>query len=139
MTKEERLLRQARCKRQGKLFKIIATRGLNMEKFSEKYMNSKFCLLCMDGFYSIYQAGAMNYILDELDDEFLDSVEKYQNGQIFDPDIAEWIGYIYRRIEIDTQTPSNEIYKKYPFKEMVEMYPGFHTLSVDETVEQLSR
>lgn len=137
MNKEKRIMRQIRCKRQGKLFKIIAMRGLNMEVFSEKYMNSQFCLLCMDGFYSIYQVGAINNILDELDNEFLENVDKYKDGSIFNPEIAEWIGYIYRRMEIDANIPSNKIYEKYPLNEMIMMYPGFHTLSVDETIEQL--
>lgn len=133
----DQIIRHIRCKRQGKLFEIIAKRGCDMEDFVSRYMNSNFCLNCMDGYYSNFQVGAMNYILDELDDEFLDKVQMYPNNQIFDPAVCEWIGYIYRRLEIDKKVPSDKIYEAYPFSEMVACYPGYHTLSVPEVVEQM--
>ena len=131
----EQSIKHERCVRQGRLFELMAMRGLDMEDFADKYMNSEFCLLCMDGDYSRYQVGAMNYILDELDDEFLDQVKRC--SERFDPQTSEWIGYLYRRMAIDSRLPSSVIYKAHPYREMLLCYPGYHTMSVPEASEQL--
>ncbi len=129
-------LRHTRCERQGRLFELMAKRGLDMKDFASKYMNSEFCLDYMDGEYSRFQVGGMNHILDELDDEFLGTVPHSDNP--CPPAVAEWIGYIYRRIEIDSKIPSNIIYREHPFDEMFGCYPGFHTLPISEAAEQLA-
>lgn len=64
--------------------------------------------------------------------------EKYDNDKIFDPDIAEWMGFTYRQLQLETGVKSKELVNKIPFNDMLRLYPGMHTIDELDAAERIS-
>lgn len=64
--------------------------------------------------------------------------EKYENGKIFDPDIAEWMGFTYRQLQLETGVKSKELVNRITFNDMLRLYPGMHTIDELDAAERIS-
>jgi len=118
------------CKNQARLYRYVAIKGFDMEWFSENYLRSSFCKRAFDTIYSRFQTAdeleCLDFIIPEL------GIIQYMNDDMmFDPDVAEWIGFTYRQLYIETGIPSSEIVEKVDFATMCRYYPGLHTIDED--------
>lgn len=117
------------CKTQARLYRYVAQKGFDMEWFSENYLRSSFCKRAFDTTYSRFQTAdeleCLDFILPELG-----TIKMLDDAYMFHPDVAEWIGFTYRQLYIETEIPSSELVKKINFATMCRYYPGLHT--VDE-------
>lgn len=118
------------CRTQADIFVYMSKLGYNMEIFSTAYMNSEWTRRAMDTKYSRFQIREPEECLDFILPEIENLLTKYSDDIIFNPDIAEWIGFTYRQLYIETQIPSEKLIKIISFRAMCAYYPGLHT--VDE-------
>lgn len=65
-------------------------------------------------------------------------LKKYENGKIFDPDIAEWMGFTYRQLQLETGVKSKELVNRITFNDMLRLYPGMHTIDELDAAERIS-
>lgn len=116
------------CETQGDLFRYVANEGVDMEWFATQYLSSDFCRRSMDTVYSRF------FTADEL--EHLDFIipeigplKKNPYGY-FDGNVAFWIGFTYRQLQIQTGVFSKDLVNRIPFVKLCNAYAGLHT--VDE-------
>lgn len=132
----EKSVQHIRCKRQAQVFERYAKKGYDMPDFVKKYMNSEFCNLSMDDeIYSPYQVAMVSVIVDEIASEV--TVNKYQDDRLFDPDVAYWVGYMYRLMQIKSGIASRTIYERFDLDDMCSVYEGYHTLSLTDALSRL--
>ena len=67
--------------------------------------------------------------------EIEDKLKKLPEGEMFDFDIAEWIGFTYRQLYIVSKKLSSVLVDAIPFETMVQYYQGMHTIDEDEAAE----
>ena len=70
--------------------------------------------------------------------EIGERLKKYENGKIFDPDIAEWMGFTYRQLQLETGVKSKELVNRITFNDMLRLYPGMHTIDELDAAERIS-
>ena len=126
------------CKTQGELYEYAALHDYMFPQFSDIYMKSDFCKRAMDAKYSRFQIREPEELMDFLvpENPELDQ-NMYKNGECFDNDVAFWIGYIYRYLAFESRKASSELYKLYPFGNLVKAYPGLHTVDDDMAIDIL--
>ena len=115
------------CKNQARLYRFVARKGVDMEWFSENYLRSSFCKRAFDTIYSRFQTADELECLDFIMPE-LGAPKMMENGYMFEPDVAEWIGFTYRQLYIETEIPSANLVEKADFATMCRYYPGLHTI-----------
>lgn len=125
------------CKNQGKIFEEVALQGYNMESFTESYLHSDFCNRYFDAEWSHYQMLDKMSCLAVLIPEIEVQLRKSEGELIFDPDVAYWIGFTYRQVQIGTGVPSTKLAYIIPFDMMCAMYAGGHTISEDMCFERI--
>lgn len=123
------------CNTQARIYKYICQEKYNVEQFSDAYLQSDFCNREMDAKYSHFQLESELECLDFIMPEIKKYVSK-TNTQTFDEDVAFWIGYMYRYLQLYTKTDSKSLQQKLSFKKMCEYYPGMHTID-DQSAAQI--
>lgn len=125
------------CATQQRIFGEYAKQGYDMEIFATEYLSSDFCNRHMDRFYSRFQLEDVSECSDFFLPEIGDRLTKYEN-KFFKPEIAEWIGFTYRQLQLETKIKSAELIKKIPFLNMCSLYPGMHTIDELDAAERIN-
>lgn len=130
------------CSNQGDLFEYLA-RSYTFDTFTAfvpAFMNSYFCRMQWDTPYSKYQFGLIDENLDLLLPELKKTMAftpASENDQIFNPDVAHWIGFTYRELQILTKIISRSLIKAVTIDDLCAAYPGLHTISDEMAAERL--
>lgn len=111
------------CKTQQNIFLLAMDKNFDDEDFARKYMNSEFCSREMDALYSFFHMTNTAYIMSVL----LDEIHPEKNNLHYDYNAIEWIGWMYKYLQLRLEIPSKEIYAVLPLKTMLGYYPGMHT------------
>ncbi len=122
------------CRNQGELYRYIARHGYDLKAFSDAYLTSDFCRRAFDTTYSRFQFADEEECLDFIWPE-IGEVPSLPDGQCFEPDVAFWIGFVYRQLYIKTGVCSRELLRKLPFEKMCGYYPGLHTIDEDMAID----
>lgn len=120
------------CKTQQHIYEYMASEGYDMALFSDAYLKSDFCKRAMDSVYSRFQLETPLECADFYMPEIAPKLKKLDSSTIYDPDVAGWIGFVYRQICMETKTPSARLARSIPFRTMEQYYPGMHTIDEDE-------
>lgn len=123
------------CQTQQRIYEYMCEQNYDMHVFSDLYLQSSFCHNAMDTNYSRFQLETPQECADFYMPEIGSELKKLDNENVFDVDVAGWIGFVYRQIYIKTQTLSNLLSKLIPFETMVKYYPGMHTIDEDEAAQ----
>lgn len=126
------------CATQQRIFREYALKGYDMKIFTEEYLMSDFCNRHMDRTYSRFQLEDVSECSDFFLPEIGYKLKKYDGGNRFDPDVAEWIGFTFRQLQIETGIKSNDLIKKISFEDMCRLYPGMHTIGELDAAERIS-
>ena len=113
------------CETQGDIYVYMAKKGYDMNIFSDNYLKSDFCRREFDTEYSRYQDELPNECADFYMPEISDKLVRYPFGCCFDLEEAEWIGFAYRQLYLETGIYSSELADIVPFEEMREYYKKF--------------
>ena len=113
------------CETQGDIYVYMAKKGYDMNVFSDNYLKSDFCRREFDTEYSRYQDEFPNECADFYMPEIGDNLVHYPFGCCFDLEEAEWIGFAYRQLYLETGIYSSELADIVPFEEMREYYKKF--------------
>lgn len=128
---------RAICRTQEKIYAYMCEKGYDMQVFSDAYLKSDFCKRAMDTIYSRFQLETPMECEDFYMPEIGDQLTKLPDDQMFDSDIARWIGYTYRQLYFESGISSAELADKIPFDVMCRYYPGMHTIDEDLAVETM--
>ena len=118
------------CQNQGRLYRFVANLGYNMKDFSNAYLASDFCKRAMDTTYSRFQLHDEQEILDFLMPEIQEKCSRMNENEMFNPEVAYWIGFTYRQLYYETELLSKDLAKQFQFSDICATYGGLHT--VDE-------
>lgn len=118
------------CRTQERLFRAASKKHFNMQQFAELFMNSDLANLDLDCEYSPFNASFASELLEILGYPTFPYEES-------DEDIAGWIGYLYRLIQIKKGISSKEVYQKFPYKKMEEYWIFGHTMSDDAFIDRI--
>ena len=122
------------CETQSEIFQLAMDMNLDDDDFIKEYMNSDFCKREMDALYSWFHLAdpkdSMDYILRE--------IKPKKNNLHYDPDAIEWIGWMYKYLQLRFEISSREIYTRLPLKIMLGYYPGMHTQAEEFFVDVLN-
>lgn len=111
------------CKTQQNVFSLAMDMNFDDEDFAKNYMNSEFCQREMDAIYSFFHMTDPNYFMAEL----LDEIHPKKDNMHYDHNAIEWIGWMYKYLQLRFEIPSKEIYAVLPLQKMLNYYPGMHT------------
>lgn len=121
------------CNTQSRLFLYAIQKDYDDNDFIKKYMESKFCNQKMDALYSRFQLMNAAYIMSYLFDE----ITPKKSNLHYDEDAIEWIGWMYRYIQLRLEVPSKEIYKTLPLNDMLCYYKGMRTEDAEYFIEHI--
>ena len=65
-------------------------------------------------------------------------IKPKKNNLHYDPDAIEWIGWMYKYLQLRFEISSREIYTRLPLKIMLGYYPGMHTQAEEFFVDVLN-
>lgn len=119
------------CKTQQNIFILAMDMEFDDEDFAEKYMNSEFCSREMDALYSFFHMTDPKYTMGVI----LEEIHPKKNNLHYDFNAIEWIGWIYKYLQLRFEIPSKEIYKTLPLKTMLGYYTGMHTQDAEYFVD----
>lgn len=122
---------------QGRIYRMMAREGYDMEVFSREFLRSDFCRREFDVSYSRFQINDEEESADFFLPEIGDRLVKYENGVVFDTEIADWIGWSYRYLVSEIDISSSELEKAIPFQEMYGLWISFHTVDDSYLVDQV--
>ena len=120
---------------QGMIYEMAADQDWDLGYFSAEYLKSDFCERAMDTIYSRFQFADAGECMDHITPEI--PFKGYDDGLHFDPDVAYWIGSIYRYICFHSGYSSRYLADLLPFESMCARYEGFHTLDDIEATERI--
>lgn len=123
------------CETQQEIYRDMALEGYDMKVFSDAYLSSDFVRRAMDTTYSRFQTEFANECADFFLPEIESKLVKLEDDMCFSPDVAEWIGFTYRQLYIETGVKSSELIKIIPFELMCKYYPGLHTLDEEMALD----
>lgn len=127
------------CQTQAQIFRSAAEKGFDEKDFSKKYMHSQFCLREMDALWSYFHLANPEAGLYE----FLDEKRPKQHKKDGDIYAMEWIGWMYRYMQLRFEIPSNKIYRQLPYDTMVHYYVAMHNEDeeyiIDSIIEDFPR
>lgn len=126
------------CKNQGEIYEIAAKQGYNMLLFSKQYLNSDFCNKSFDKIWSLYHFTDAKECLYEIDKNITISPNK-KSSTIFNSDVAWWIGFTYKQLQIETGKTSKELSEIIPFEELCSCYSGLHTVDEDSATDEICK
>ncbi len=122
------------CDIQGRLFELSGTQKISSEAFIRAFMTSE-TTKALDSTYNRMQWMGEEYLLEEVKDAAGDILSA--SGDVFQPDVLYWIGYLYRYWHYYTGEPSNKILKQAPVETMRRNYLMFHTMAPELAIEDL--
>lgn len=121
------------CNTQGKIFEQANLDGYDVSVFANKYMNSIFCEKGMD-----YKASRYNF-----EDPETCLCEIYKEigkpGNAAYNEAAYWLGYTYRQLAYETNTPSRDVIRKVPVDKLILNYAAHHCIDEDYSSDDLCR
>jgi len=117
------------CETQGDIYAYMAKRNYDIQVFSENYLKCDFCRCAFDTEYSRFQEELPNECAAFYMPEIEDKLVKYSDGSCFDLEEAEWIGFTYRQLYIETGIYSSELADMIPFAKMCEYYKQYRLVS----------
>lgn len=118
------------CEQQQELFEYVQQKGANIQKFTHDFMCSKFCNCSLDLKYSVDQFADIVNWLEFIEAEFNIQFDNSQN-RIVPLEVAGWLGFTYRQLQIESGLKSRELIKRIPFDRLVLAYEGLHTVDID--------
>lgn len=121
------------CETQGDLFELTAREGIDSDEFVRRFMNSETAQH-LDRPYDHVQWAGKGYILEDLEET---SGTLSRNRRIYHPEAMFWMGYVYRYWHFYTGESSAEIYGHVDAKTMATIYPGYHTLDCEQTIDRI--
>ena len=113
------------CITQGRIYKYMARHSYDIQVFSENYLKCDFCRSAFDTEYSRFQEELPNECAAFYMPEIEGKLVKYPKRQQFDLEEAEWIGFTYRQLYIETGIYSSELADMIPFTKMHEYYKQY--------------
>ena len=117
----------------GNLYILASHMGYDLKSFSDLFLTSHFCARSFDTEYSRFQNEeedvSMEYLLREI------SPDKEKTDNIFDDNIAFWIGFIYRFLYFQTGISSAKLKEAVPFDYLERKAYGLLTLDEQEAVD----
>lgn len=119
------------CLTQSRLFMYAVETDFDDDDFVKKYMNSDFCHRHMDALYSHFQLMNPEFIMSYL----LDEITLKKNIEHYNVDAIEWIGWMYKYLQLRFEMPSKEIYAMLPLKIMLGYYGGMRTQDAEYFVD----
>ena len=122
------------CDIQGRLFELSAEKKYSSAAFAKAFMTSDTAK-ALDSEYNRMQWAGEEYLLEEVVSAAGDSLAA--DGEIYDTDILQWIGYIYRYWHYYSGEDSAKIYKQAPALTMKRNYMIFHTMDPVLAIEDL--
>lgn len=125
------------CDTQGFLYIEAYKQGYNIENFHNRFMNSETCKNYFDTNYSRLQLADAYECLDFLLPEI--KTDLYFGANNFSAEIAEWIGFIFRLLCIETKISSRELCKIISFTDMLAYYPGLHTIETTNAIDIIKK
>lgn len=124
------------CDNQGDIFEQAARTYTydTFTRFVPAFLKSDFCREEWDIRYSPFQYNLvqdnLDFILPELKKKiYIKEAGEYD--QIFNPDVAHWLGFTYRQLFLITGISSRKLSSIFPIDEMCAAYPGLHTIDED--------
>lgn len=130
-TIEERLNYKI-CSNQGKIYEFASEQGYDMSIFSKYYLNSNFCNNSFDKNWSLYHLANAEECLYELNKEVVGEknlIVPVNNSSVtFNSDVAWWIGFVYKQLQLETEKSSKELAEIVSFEELCNCYGGLHTI-----------
>lgn len=121
------------CKMQQKLFMLAMEMDFDDDDFIQKYMNSDFCSREMDALYSFFHMTDPKYTMAVI----LDEIHPQKSDMHYDFNAIEWIGWMYKYLQLRFEIPSKQIYKILPLNKMLGYYPGMHTQDAEYFVDRI--
>ena len=117
------------CETQGDIYVYMAKHGYDIQVFSDNYLKCDFCRSAFDTEYSRFQEELANECAAFYMPEIEDNLVKYPDGSCFDSEEAEWIGFTYRQLYIETGVYSSELADMISFEKMREYYQQYRFVS----------
>ena len=123
------------CDVQGRLFELAWRKGFDMAAFVPAFMKSRTAAL-IDSTYNHLQWAGEAYILEELVAET--GLGRGRARRSLPPEHLFWTGYLYRYWHCLTGETSAAIYAIANYRTMAGVYAGYHTLSNELAIENLT-
>ena len=123
------------CDVQGRLFELAWRKGFDMAAFVPAFMKSRTAAL-IDSTYNHLQWAGEAYILEELVAET--GLGHGRMRRSLPPEHLFWAGYLYRYWHCLTGETSAAIYAIANYRTMAGTYAGYHTLSNELAIENLT-
>lgn len=125
------------CKTQGSIYQYMADNNYDVEVFSNAYLQSDFCNDRMDSVYSRFHNEFPNECADFFIPEIGHKLEKCTTSNAVVQAYAWEIGFMYRKVYIETSIPSKELVKLIPCKELLKYASTMQHYGEDETLESI--
>lgn len=123
------------CKQQQELFEYVQKHKADVCEFAKAFLNSDFCNRSLDKPYSVDQyADIMNW-LEFLDWECIAVHPKLFQKNPVPLQVAGWLGFTYRQLQIETNLQSRELWDRVPIDRLIIAWPGLHTVDEDMAAE----
>ena len=124
----------ALCDLQGEVFELSAQlENVSTEIFVRRFVYSSVAKM-FDDTSILYTDRTSADIVAMVEEE-------YQNAECgtvkYDKEELYWIGYFYRYFAYTYEKTTKNIYKIIKSKELRVLYPGYHSLSVAQAIEQV--
>ena len=134
----EEVLNYDICINQGEIYEIAAEQGYDMPLFSKQYLNSDFCNKSFDKIWSLYHFADAKECLYEINKDITIFPNK-ESSMVFNPDVAWWIGFTYRQLQIETGKSSKTLSEIIPFEELCSCYAGLHTIDEEWATDMICK
>lgn len=122
------------CDIQGRLFELSLAAGYESDSFVKAFMTSRLAR-CLDSEYNRMQWAGEEYLLEELEEEKRDKLQK--GNRQYTRDVLYWMGYLYRYWNLYTGESSDKIYRQAPVSVMKRNYMMFHTMDPEMAIGDL--
>lgn len=125
-----------RCNGQGEIFEYFVTqRKCDLKDFTRKFMTSDFCAEEIDPDTPQYYPCSLFTCGAKIQDLIENGCKKNENMN--NADLAWWVGFIYRQLNVETGLKSSELYEKVPVRDLIIMYPGLHTIEENHQTDSI--
>lgn len=121
------------CDIQADLFELSAIKGIDSKSFIIEWSESETAKNFDLPYDRTHWLGD-EYLLAEIEDE---NGKLPRGGENWGRSIMRWMGWMYRLISIKGNMSSHDAVRLSPPEEMLEIYPGYHTLDYDMAVERI--
>lgn len=123
------------CKQQEELFEYVQKQNADVVAFAEAFMKSNFCNRSLDKPYSVDQHADIINWLELLKCEKITLQPVPWQQRPLPINVAGWIGFTYRQLQIETGLQSRELWEKVPIDRLIRAWPSLHTVDEDMAAE----